>query len=155
MMTVFDGGKDRRPQDFDSMPLSDNAALLARFGNEWTNALESMELATVRPPLGMKPLSWQASKRRFFGSGVNNFGVMEVLDALVDLAPSPKSRTSSTLVNRQPVVKVMQPEDTPFSGVVFKVQANMDANHRDRITACPHGLGQVHAGYEAQGDAYS
>ena len=69
----------------------------------------------------------------FFGSGVNNFGVMEVLDALVDLAPPPQPRTSTTLVNRQPVVKEIQPEDKDFAGVVFKVQANMDANHRDRI----------------------
>jgi peptide chain release factor 3 len=133
-MTVFESGSERLPQDFDAMPLSDTAALLARFGNEWTAAAESMELATGASP------TWDldaflAGKQTpvFFGSGVNNFGVMEVLDALVDLAPSPRSRTSTTLVNRQPVVKVMQPEDTPFSGVVFKVQANMDANHRDRI----------------------
>jgi len=133
-MTVFESGSERLPQDFDAMPLSDTAALLARFGNEWAAAAESMELATGASP------TWDldaflAGKQTpvFFGSGVNNFGVMEVLDALVDLAPSPRSRTSTTLVNRQPVVKVMQPEDTPFSGVVFKVQANMDANHRDRI----------------------
>jgi peptide chain release factor 3 len=133
-MTVFESGSERLPQDFDAMPLSDTAALLARFGNEWAAAAESMELATGASP------TWDldaflAGKQTpvFFGSGVNNFGVMEVLDALVDLAPNPRSRTSTTLVNRQPVVKVMQPEDTPFSGVVFKVQANMDANHRDRI----------------------
>jgi peptide chain release factor 3 len=69
----------------------------------------------------------------FFGSGVNNFGVMEVLDALVDLAPGPQPRKSSLLVNRQPVEKIIEPDDPAFSGVVFKVQANMDANHRDRI----------------------
>ena len=37
------------------------------------------------------------------------------------------------MVNKQPVIKQVQPEDDAFSGVVFKVQANMDANHRDRI----------------------
>ena len=81
----------------------------------------------------------------FFGSGVNNFGVMEVLEALVDLAPSPGPRTSHLVVNKQPVDKEVHPEDENFSGVVFKVQANMDANaprpHRLRA----HGLGQVHA----------
>jgi peptide chain release factor 3 len=133
-MTVFESGSERLPQDFDAMPLSDTTALLARFGNEWAAAAESMELATGASP-AWDLEAFLAGKQTpvFFGSGVNNFGVMEVLDALVDLAPSPRSRTSTTMVNRQPVVKVMQPEDTPFSGVVFKVQANMDANHRDRI----------------------
>jgi len=133
-MTVFESGSERLPQDFDAIPISDTAALLARFGSEWAAAAESMELATGASP-AWDLEAFLAGKQTpvFFGSGVNNFGVMEVLDALVDLAPSPKSRTSSTLVNRQPVVKVMQPEDTAFSGVVFKVQANMDANHRDRI----------------------
>jgi peptide chain release factor 3 len=133
-MTVFESGSERLPQDFDAIPLTDTVALLARFGSEWAAAAESMELATGASPT-WDHAAFLAGKQTpvFFGSGVNNFGVMEVLDALVDLAPSPQSRTSTTLVNRQPVVKIMQPEDTAFSGVVFKVQANMDANHRDRI----------------------
>jgi peptide chain release factor 3 len=96
--------------------------------------MESMELATGASP-AWDHAAFLAGKQTpvFFGSGVNNFGVMEVLDALVDLAPSPQMRVSTTVVNRQPVVKEVQPEDDAFSGVVFKVQANMDANHRDRI----------------------
>ncbi len=133
-MTVFDGGKDRRPQEFEAMPLSDAPALEKRFGHEWTHALESMELASGASP-AWDHAAFLAGKQTpvFFGSGVNNFGVMEVLEALIDLAPGPQGRTSSTLVNRQPVVTKVQPEDEFFSGVVFKVQANMDANHRDRI----------------------
>ena len=133
-MTVFESGSERRPQDFDAMPLTDPAALRARFGHEWDTALESMELATGASP-AWDHEAFLAGKQTpvFFGSGVNNFGVMEVLDALVDLAPAPQKRISTTLVNRQPVVKEVQPEDDAFSGVVFKVQANMDANHRDRI----------------------
>ena len=69
----------------------------------------------------------------FFGSGVNNFGVMEVLDAVVDMSPPPGPRVAYTEVNRNREEKIIQPEDESFSGVVFKVQANMDANHRDRI----------------------
>jgi peptide chain release factor 3 len=60
-----------------------------------------------------------------FGSAVNNFGVREVLDALVDLAPPPGERTS--------IQRTVQPEEPKFSGVVFKIQANMDPAHRDRI----------------------
>jgi peptide chain release factor 3 len=133
-MTVFDSGSERLPQDFEVMPLSNREALRARFGQEFTEAEESMELAVGASP-EWNHEAFLAGKQTpvFFGSGVNNFGVMEVLDALVDLAPSPQPRTSSLMVNRQPVVKEIQPEDDNFSGVVFKVQANMDANHRDRI----------------------
>jgi peptide chain release factor 3 len=133
-MTVFESGSERRPQDFDTVPLADPSVLEQRFGHEWVTAMESMELATGASP-AWDLQAFLAGKQTpvFFGSGVNNFGVMEVLDALVDLAPSPQERTSTTLVNRQPDVRQVQPEDEFFSGVVFKVQANMDANHRDRI----------------------
>ena len=133
-MTVFEPGSDRGPKDFATIPLSDNAALLKRFGHEFEIAHDSMELATGASPT-WDHAAFLAGKQTpvFFGSGVNNFGVMEVLDALVDLAPPPGSRTSSLVVNKQPVVQEIQPDDSAFSGVVFKVQANMDANHRDRI----------------------
>ncbi len=134
VMTVFESGSARLPQDFDAMPLSNQEALLGRFGHEFETAMESMELATGASPNWDRD-AFLAGRQTpvFFGSGVNNFGVMEVLEALVDLAPSPGPRTSSLVVNKQPVIEVMQPEDEAFSGVVFKVQANMDANHRDRI----------------------
>ena len=133
-MTVFEPGSDRGPKDFATIPLSDNAALLKRFGHEFEIAHDSMELATGASPT-WDHAAFLAGKQTpvFFGSGVNNFGVMEVLDALVDLAPPPGSRTSSLVVNKQPVVQEIQPDASAFSGVVFKVQANMDANHRDRI----------------------
>jgi peptide chain release factor 3 len=133
-MTVFESGSERRPQDFVTLPLTEQADLLQRFGHEWETAMDSMELATGASP-AWDHEAFLAGKQTpvFFGSGVNNFGVMEVLDALVDLAPAPQERVSSLVVNRQPMVKTVQPEDSAFSGVVFKVQANMDANHRDRI----------------------
>ena len=91
-------------------PLANPDALHQRFGHEWTTALESMELATGASP-AWDHAAFLAGKQTpvFFGSGVNNFGVMEVLDALVDLAPAPQSRTSTTLVNRQPHTQVMPP----------------------------------------------
>ena len=133
-MTVFDSGKERLPQEFETIDLANREALLQRFGHEFETAEQSMELAAGASPAWDRE-AFLAGKQTpvFFGSGVNNFGVMEVLDALVDLAPSPQPRTSTTLVNRQPVVKEILPEDKDFAGVVVKVQANMDANHRDRI----------------------
>ena len=113
-MTVFESGSERLPQDFDAMPLSDQAVLLKRFGHEFETAMESMELATGASPT-WDHAAFLAGKQTpvFFGSGVNNFGVMEVLDALVDLAPSPQNRISSLVVNKQPVIREVHP-DNPF-----------------------------------------
>lgn len=61
----------------------------------------------------------------FFGSAINNFGVKELLDAFVDYAPPPQSRETAT--------RIVEPEEKNFSGFVFKIQANMDPAHRDRI----------------------
>ncbi len=61
----------------------------------------------------------------FFGSGINNFGVQEILQALLDWAPSPQARNGGT--------RSVEPTEEPFSGFVFKIQANMDPRHRDRI----------------------
>ncbi len=61
----------------------------------------------------------------FFGSAVNNFGVRELLDCFVDIAPSPLPRAAEE--------RIVAPEEAKFSGFVFKIHANMDPNHRDRI----------------------
>ena len=60
----------------------------------------------------------------FFGSALTNFGVRLLLDAVVDLTPAPTPKKASTGIDRA--------LDAPFSGFVFKVQANMDKAHRDR-----------------------
>ncbi len=61
----------------------------------------------------------------FFGSAVNNFGVREMLDAFVEVAPAPAPRATET--------REVSPYEDAFSGFVFKIQANMDPAHRDRI----------------------
>jgi len=61
----------------------------------------------------------------FFGSAVNNFGVQSLLDAVVDLAPTPQPRQTAT--------REVAADEEKFSGFVFKIQANMDPKHRDRI----------------------
>ena len=61
----------------------------------------------------------------FFGSAVNNFGVKELLDTFCEISPSPRGReTDKRMVN---------PTDDKFSGFVFKIHANLDPKHRDRI----------------------
>jgi peptide chain release factor 3 len=61
----------------------------------------------------------------FFGSAFNNFGVQELLDAFVTHAPAPGARPATT--------RAVAPDEQPLSGFVFKIQANMDPRHRDRI----------------------
>lgn len=61
----------------------------------------------------------------FFGSGVNNFGVKELLDTFINIAPLPRSRFSD---HREVI-----PTENKFSGFVFKIHANLDPRHRDRI----------------------
>ena len=62
----------------------------------------------------------------FFGSALTNFGVRKLLDAVIDLVPPPVARGSTSTACPRRL-------DAPFSGFVFKVQANMDPSHRDRI----------------------
>ncbi|HEC14023.1 MAG TPA: peptide chain release factor 3 [Acidiferrobacteraceae bacterium] len=61
----------------------------------------------------------------FFGSAVNNFGVKELLDRFVETAPTPQPREA--------ISRIVEPDESNFSGFVFKIQANMDPQHRDRI----------------------
>ncbi|MSQ57182.1 MAG: peptide chain release factor 3 [Limnohabitans sp.] len=146
-MTVFESGSERRPQDFETIALTETAVLSQRFGNDFATAMESMELATgASPSFDREVFLVGRQTPVFFGSGVNNFGVMEVLNALVDLAPSPQPRKSSLLVNQERVEKIIAPDTSHFSGVVFKVQANMDPNHRDRIAFVRVASGQYKPG---------
>ena len=61
----------------------------------------------------------------FFGSAINNFGVKELLDCFVHIAPNPLPRTTEE--------RTINPEEDKFSGFVFKIHANIDPKHRDRI----------------------
>ena len=74
----------------------------------------------------------------FFGSAVWNFGVRLLLDAVADLAPSPSPRVTITGDE--------QPLDSEFSGFVFKIQANLDPRHRDRIAYLRVNSGQFERG---------
>jgi peptide chain release factor 3 len=61
----------------------------------------------------------------YFGSAINNFGVKELLDAISEFAPPPQPRETET--------RTIDPAEQKFSGFVFKIQANMDPKHRDRV----------------------
>ena len=61
----------------------------------------------------------------FFGSALNNFGVQELLDSFIEISPTPQSRETE--------LRLVEPTENKFSGFVFKIHANIDPKHRDRI----------------------
>jgi peptide chain release factor 3 len=125
-MRVFAAGEDRAGGDEDVLSGLDNTDTANRFGMEWTQAKDEMELVEGASPT-FDEAEFLAGRQTpmLFGSAINNFGVREVLDALVDLAPPPGPKPS--------IQRVVEPVEPKFTGVVFKIQANMDPAHRDRI----------------------
>lgn len=61
----------------------------------------------------------------FFGSAINNFGVKELLDTFIEIAPNPLGRPTDQ--------RIIEPTEKKFSGFIFKIHANLDPRHRDRI----------------------
>ena len=125
-MRVFSPGEDKAGGDDEILAGLDNAEAARRFGAEFTQAQGELELLEgASPEFNREDFLSGKQTPMFFGSAINNFGVQEVLDALVDLAPAPAARAA--------LQRVVRPEEKKFSGVVFKIQANMDPAHRDRI----------------------
>ena len=95
-------------------------------GESYTTAVEQVELLeAVGSDFDRELFEDAHATPVFFGSALTNYGVRLLLDAVVDLAPSPRPRVTVDDSTRS--------LDDPFSGFVFKVQANMDPMHRDRI----------------------
>ncbi len=125
-MRVFKSGQERRDNHDELIPGLNNPVIAERYGEHFAKAHEEIELIKAASP-DFDQAAFLAGKQTplFFGSAINNFGVQEVLDALIDLAPAPGPRTA--------IEREVQPDEPKFSGVVFKVQANMDPMHRDRV----------------------
>ncbi len=129
-MRVFSPGEDRvigkSGAEDEILTGLHNPAYADRFGSQYAQAEGEIALLTdAAPPFDKAAFLSGRQTPMFFGSAVNNFGVREVLDALVDLAPAPGERVA--------IQRTVQPTEAKFTGVVFKIQANMDPAHRDRI----------------------
>ena len=125
-MRVFTAGEDKRGGEEEVLAGLDNPESASRFGSEFAQAKDELELvAGASPAFDEQAFLEGHQTPMLFGSAVNNFGVREVLDALVDLAPPPGPRPA--------IQRTVEPVEPKFSGVVFKIQANMDPAHRDRI----------------------
>jgi peptide chain release factor 3 len=125
-MRVFSPGQDRDRDNDEIIDGLDNPLLAQRFGAAYEQAAGEVELVQeAAPPFDEAEFLAGRQTPMFFGSAINNFGVREVLDALVDLAPPPGPKPA--------IQRIVEPVEPKFTGVVFKIQANMDPAHRDRI----------------------
>ena len=125
-MRVFRPGEDRVTDDDEVIEGLQNPAARERFGSAFDQAHSEIELIKGASEEFSRQAFLDAKQTPvFFGSAVNNFGVREVLDALVDLAPSPGPKAA--------IQRVVEPTEEKCTGVVFKIQANMDPGHRDRV----------------------
>jgi len=118
------GGKYRAPVTVAGL---DDDSLVGLIGQTETERLrEDVELLTMAgSPFDRDLFLAGQLTPVYFGSALNNFGVEAFLKALIDLAPFPQPRTSSE--------GEVRPTDAPFSAFVFKIQANMNPRHRDRM----------------------
>lgn len=115
--------------------VSDDTEVIGGIDNPRLDALFPQEVGPLRHDVGLlrsasAPFDlarFLAGKQTpvFFGSAINNFGVQEILQALVEWAPPPQPRDGG--------VRLVDPLEPAFTGFVFKIQANMDPKHRDRI----------------------
>ncbi|MDQ6620824.1 MAG: peptide chain release factor 3 [Pseudomonadota bacterium] len=122
----FTPGEERRSDASEHIEGLGNPRLDALFPDEMRDVRRNVDLIRgASHPFDLDEFLAGRQTPVFFGSGINNFGVQEVLQALVDWAPPPQPREGSG--------RTVHPSEAPFSGFVFKIQANMDPKHRDRI----------------------
>ena len=122
----FTPGEERRSDEAENIAGIDNSRLDELFPDEMTALRHDVDLIRgASSPFDLEEFLAGRQSPVFFGSGINNFGVQEILRALVEWAPPPQPRDGGS--------RRVHPAEAPFSGFVFKIQANMDPKHRDRI----------------------
>jgi peptide chain release factor 3 len=123
---LFAPGNERADQAFEVIQGLDNPKLASMFPQEIEQLKMEVELVHgASHPFDLEAFLAGKQTPVFFGSAINNFGVREILNALLDWAQPPRERDAT--------VRSVRPTELPFSGFVFKIQANMDPAHRDRI----------------------
>ncbi len=140
---LYEAGKNFTRQDSTIFPSIDDPGVEAAIGADMLSALHD-ELELVEG--ASHPFDRDAYLRGeqapvFFGSAVNNFGVQPLLDFFVDHAPSPLPRATTG--------RGVKPDEDKLTGFVFKIQANMDPQHRDRVAFMRICSGRFSAGMKA------
>jgi peptide chain release factor 3 len=123
---LFSPGSDTRGQDGVVIKNLSDPVLDELLGSQADKLRSDIELIEgAVNPFEMQHYLKGSQTPVFFGSAINNFGVKELLDAFVEMAPPPGARVA--------VSREVSPYEKSFSGFAFKIQANMNPAHRDRI----------------------
>jgi peptide chain release factor 3 len=140
---LFEPGKNFTRQDSTIFKGIDDPALRARIGEEaWKELNDELELVRgASHPFDKETYLAGKLTPVFFGSAVNNFGVQLLLDFFVEHAPSPQSHETTT--------RTVSADEPRMSGFVFKIQANMDPMHRDRVAFMRICSGTFNGGMKA------
>ncbi len=126
-LNLFEASKTKRATDVIEINGVNDPKLTDHLPESAINQLkEDIELIDgVYDPFNVEDYLTGKVAPVFFGSAVNNFGVRELLDCFVNIAPIPRPRETEE--------RVIDPHENKFSGFVFKIHANMDPRHRNRI----------------------
>jgi peptide chain release factor 3 len=140
---LFEAGEDRNTGEFEIIKGIDNPRLAEMFPLEIEELKMQVELVKgASHPYDLDAFLAGTQTPVFFGSAINNFGVREILNALLDWAPAPRSRDA--------MIRTVESTEPAFSGFVFKIQANMDPAHRDRIAFLRVCSGKFERGMKIQ-----
>jgi len=123
---LYEAGKNYETQEAEIIQGLNNPELDRALGDEAEDFREEIELVQGASHEFDKEAYLKGELTPvFFGSAINNFGVEPLLDAFAEHAPCPQAHTTET--------RIVEPDEKDFTGFVFKIQANMDPKHRDRI----------------------
>jgi len=140
---LFEAGEDRNTGEFEIIKGINNPRLAEMFPMEIEELKMQVELVKgASHPYDLDAFLAGTQTPVFFGSAINNFGVREILNALLDWAPAPRSRDAT--------IRTVESTEPAFSGFVFKIQANMDPAHRDRIAFLRVCSGKFERGMKIQ-----
>ena len=140
---LYEPGRNFTRQDSTIFTSLDDPQVEARIGSEMLASLrDELELVQgASHPFDLDAYRAGTQTPVFFGSAVNNFGVQPLLDFFVEHAPAPQPRATTT--------REVQPQENKLTGFVFKIQANMDPQHRDRVAFMRVCSGRFEAGMKA------
>jgi len=125
-LSLFAPGQETLPQDVLTLRDLNDPVLDEKLGTQAQDLRDDISLLEgAANPFDLEDYLKGGQTPVFFGSAVNNFGVREMLDAFVEVAPGPQPRQTTT--------RIVQPTEQACTGFVFKIQANMDPAHRNRI----------------------
>ena len=126
-INLFSGDSKKNIEDTLAFDDLNSPELEKIVGSTQANALrENLELVQgVYPPFDKDAYLKGDLQPVFFGSALNNFGVRELLDCFIDIAPTPRPKKAEE--------RIVEPTEKALTGFVFKIHANMDPKHRDRL----------------------